>query len=97
MLLVVQRQALADAGVDLRRDGADRHREGELLGHRAGHGHHRHLTLPGLAQPPLAGELLHVAGALAVRVRPVQRQPGEPGKPADGEHEEAEEYLEHTR
>src|SRR2546430_3773073 len=66
VLLVVQRHALADAGVELGGDRRLAHREGELLGDRARHGHHRHLALPGLAQPSLAREPLHVAGALAV-------------------------------
>src|SRR5258708_18813469 len=80
VLLVVQRHALADAGVDLRRDRGVRHGEDELLRHRARHAHHGHLALPGLAEPSLARELLHVAGTLAVGVREAQRRPGEAGE-----------------
>src|SRR5262249_62221898 len=43
-----------------------------LLGCRAGERDHRHLALPGLAQPALVRELLHPAGALAVGVAPVE-------------------------
>src|SRR4029453_8249099 len=71
VLFVDQLQASSDALVDLLRHGIVAHRERKLLRHGPGQRHQRHLALPGLADPPLLGELLYIAGALTLRVAPV--------------------------
>jgi len=88
VLLVVDRHALADVGIEPGGNAVVGDGELEFLGDRARHGHHRHLAFPGLAQPALVGELLHVTGALTVRVRPVQGCPREARKPEQYQHQQ---------
>src|SRR2546430_7548106 len=76
VLLVRQRHPPAEGRVDECRDRVVSYGEVEHFRHRARERHHRELTLPSLADPPLLGKLLHVAGALALGVAPRQRGPG---------------------
>src|SRR5215469_10294991 len=64
VLFIRQRDPLAEALVDLLGDGLAGNGKGELLGDRSGHRHQGHLPLPGLADPALLGELLHIARSL---------------------------------
>ncbi|WP_345533326.1 hypothetical protein [Viridibacterium curvum] len=75
MLVVAQRDALADEGVDLLGDLVVAHREAEDFSRLPRQVHHGEITFPGLAQPALARELLHIACAFTVRVTPAQHQP----------------------
>jgi len=73
VLLVVELDAMAGVGVDLRRELVVGHREREDRRGLPGHVHHGQLTLVGLADPALLGELLHEAHALAAGVGEVER------------------------
>src|SRR5258706_2613099 len=82
VLLVMQHGATTHGLLDLLGDARIAHGERKDLGSGARQAHQGHLALPGLAQPALARELLHVAGALAVGIREAQRPPD----PESGPH-----------
>src|SRR5437879_1575980 len=73
VLLVRERDALAQGLVDSRGDRIDPHREVELLRHGAWDRHDGQLPFPGLTDPALLGEFLDVSRALPLRVAPRQK------------------------
>ncbi len=75
MLIVFQRNTLADGVVDFCRDGIVLDSEIEYLWRLSGHGHHGKLTFPRLTNETLLRKLLHIACPLARRVAPCEDEP----------------------
>src|SRR5438552_16950184 len=84
VLLIGQRDAPAQRMIDVLRDLVIPHGEIELLRVGPGHRYHRQLTFPRFAEPPLVGELLHEAGALAFGIAPIECRPRVQRKNQDG-------------
>src|SRR5262249_33485484 len=97
VLPVMQGDALAHLLVDLRGDRVVRDGEEEHLRHGAWKVGHRQLPLPGLADPALLRELLHVAGALPFRVREAPRGPGVQGQEGSSEEENDQQEADQLR
>src|SRR5215469_4042121 len=87
------RYVVADVPAELLRNVRIAHGEQELFGIHRGNGCQNHLALIRLADPSPAGELLQQARALSVRVRPVQRQPGEARQSEDQADDYSDEDL----
>src|SRR2546425_776867 len=74
VLRVVKHDHFPDDRLDLASDGLVAHAEAPEGRGDPRNGRHRQLALIGLADPSFAGELLQDAGALSVRIAPVERE-----------------------